>query len=51
MADSEEFYHIKMRAYRGLGEAFMNIKPKLAQLYLTKFLLSAWKLKNKNSEL
>jgi hypothetical protein len=29
----------------------MNIRPSLAQLYLTKFLLSCWKLKDKNSEL
>jgi hypothetical protein len=40
-----------MKAYRGLGECLLRIYPKLSQLYFTKYLMAAWKLREKNDEL
>ncbi|CAD8120735.1 unnamed protein product [Paramecium sonneborni] len=51
LSDTEGHYSNKMKAYRGLGECLLRIYPKLSQLYFTKYLMSAWKLKQKNDEL
>lgn len=40
-----------MKAYRGLGECLLRVRPKLSQLYFTKYLMSAWKLNEINHEL
>ena len=40
-----------MKAYKGLGRSLMRIKPKLSQLYLTKYLMAAWNLNMINDEL
>jgi hypothetical protein len=42
---------MKMKCYRQLGELFIDIDSSLAKLYLTKFLVSAWKLNNRTREL
>ncbi|CAK89932.1 unnamed protein product (macronuclear) [Paramecium tetraurelia] len=51
LSDNEIFYRNKMKAYRGLGECLLRVRPKLSQLYFTKYLMSAWKLNEKNHEL
>ncbi|CAD8104387.1 unnamed protein product [Paramecium sonneborni] len=51
LSDSEIHYRNKMKAYRGLGECLLRVRPKLSQLYFTKYLMSAWKLNEKNHEL
>ncbi|CAD8190450.1 unnamed protein product [Paramecium octaurelia] len=51
LSDNEIYYRNKMKAYRGLGECLLRVRPKLSQLYFTKYLMSAWKLNEKNHEL
>ncbi|CAD8178280.1 unnamed protein product [Paramecium pentaurelia] len=51
LSDNEQYYRNKMKAYRGLGECLLRVRPKLSQLYFTKYLMSAWKLNEKNHEL
>ncbi|CAK69609.1 unnamed protein product (macronuclear) [Paramecium tetraurelia] len=51
LSDTDAHYSNKMKAYRGLGECLLRIYPKLSQLYFTKYLMAAWKLKQKNDEL
>lgn len=51
LADCEQFYAVKMKAYKGLGQAFLNVRANLALLYLTKYLMSAWKLDDGSCEL
>ncbi|CAD8109787.1 unnamed protein product [Paramecium sonneborni] len=51
LSDNEIYFRNKMKAYRGLGECLLRVRPKLSQLYFTKYLMSAWKLNEKNHEL
>ena len=48
---SDETFRIRMKSYRGLGTTFLKLKPKLGLLYLTKYLIGAWKLRENYSEL
>jgi hypothetical protein len=41
---------MRMKCYKGLGMGFLKLRPRLALLYLTKYLLSAWKLENRHCE-
>lgn len=40
-----------MKTYRGLGTIYLKIRPELALLYLTKYLISSWKINEVYSEL
>lgn len=40
----DETFKMRMKSYKGLGLGFMKLRPKLSLLYLTKYLMSSWKL-------
>jgi hypothetical protein len=51
LSDNIEFFSYKKRCYKNLGVLYMSFKPKLSILYLSKYLLSAWKLDDRMGEL
>ncbi|KAM3147216.1 hypothetical protein pb186bvf_000932 [Paramecium bursaria] len=51
VSENKEHLKQRMKAYKGLGRSLMRIKPKLSQLYLTKYLMAAWNLNMINDEL